>query len=412
MPKFMNGFIATLMTFAAATVSAHVPAGDYTHKPILTDIATIKALNLPLLAKEESIGVGYTIITPEIENKISALNHSQNKCAGFQALDDKVAFSSQSLFSELRELKAHVEANERYSTVMFRNLNVAFKQEIADAISQVEETELKNWVTWLSSFETRYNKGSTPNLHVDALKLRLETMLAASKLKTEVSLIDHKSTPQKSIRVRIEGSTRPSEIIVLGGHLDSISGYFGGGAAPGADDNASGSSNLLQALRVVLEKGQPERTIEFFWYAGEESGLLGSAEIAKQYKKEGKNVIAALQLDMTLFPGDGELVLGSMTDFTSAWLRQYLEEVNSLYLKGRIVYDKCGYGCSDHASWFQQGYPTLMPFEASFDRMNNNIHTARDVIDSRSSFTHSAFFSKIAVVFALDLANSTQAQPY
>lgn len=402
----------TLIAFVAITANAHNSVEDYVQKPILTDITTIKALNLPLLAQDEVSGVGYTLITPEIERQISAYSHSQNKCAGFQALDEQTAFSSKNVFAELEQLKAHVKANNNYNDISFRSSNVNFRQDVADAVNQVQEDELKTWVTWLSSFETRFNKGSTPNQHVDALKIKLESMLAASKLKTQVSLIDHVSTKQKSIRVRIEGTSNPNEIVVLGGHLDSISGYFGGGAAPGADDNASGSSNLLQALRIVLEKSQPERTIEFFWYAGEESGLLGSAEIAKQYKRDGQKVVAVLQLDMTLFPGDGEFVMGSMTDFTSTWLRDYLEEINALYLKGRIVEDKCGYGCSDHASWFNQGYPTVMPFEASFDRMNSNIHTVRDVIDSKSSFKHSAFFSKIAVVFALDLANSNMSQPY
>ena len=65
----------TLIAFVAITVNAHSPVEDYVQKPILTDITTIKALNLPLLAKDEVSGVGYTIITPEIERQISAYSH-------------------------------------------------------------------------------------------------------------------------------------------------------------------------------------------------------------------------------------------------------------------------------------------------------------------------------------------------
>lgn len=181
--------------------------------------------------------------------------------------------------------------------------------------------------------------------------------------------------------------------------------------APGADDNASGSANLIEALRILMTRPQPERTIDIFWYAAEEQGLLGSAEIAKQYKAEKKDVIAVLQLDMTLFPGSGELVIGSMTDFTSAWLRDYLKAVNETYLHARIVEDRCGYGCSDHASWSRQGYPALMPFEATFKASNKNIHTSKDIISPALSFKHSAVYSKIALVMALDLGNSTARQP-
>jgi leucyl aminopeptidase len=151
--------------------------------------------------------------------------------------------------------------------------------------------------------------------------------------------------------------------------------------------------------------------VEFFWYAGEESGLLGSAEIAQSYKAENKDVVAVLQLDMTLFPGAGEFVVGNVSDFTSAWLRQYLVALNDAYLQVQLIEDKCGYACSDHASWYRQGYPTLMPFESDTSRMNRKIHTDQDVISPQSSFRHSLVFAKIALAMVMDLGNSTERQP-
>lgn len=144
---------------------------------------------------------------------------------------------------------------------------------------------------------------------------------------------------------------------------------------------------------------------------GEESGLLGSAEIAQNYKQQQKSVIAVLQLDMTLHPGEGEFVIGNVTDFTSAWLRDYFEQMNNLYLKIKLVEDKCGYGCSDHASWYRNGYSTLLPFEATSATMNKKIHTSDDVINSQSNFKHSLVFAKLAILFGLDLANSDLAPP-
>ncbi|MNT36928.1 Bacterial leucyl aminopeptidase precursor [compost metagenome] len=114
---------------------------------------------------------------------------------------------------------------------------------------------------------------------------------------------------------------------------------------------------------------------------------------------------------MTLFPGSGELVIGSMTDFTSAWLRDYVRAANDTYLHAKVVDDKCGYGCSDHASWYKNGYPAVMPFEATFKQSNQNIHTVKDVISPASNFKHSAVYSKLAVVMGMDLANSTARQP-
>jgi leucyl aminopeptidase len=235
-------------------------------------------------------------------------------------------------------------------------------------------------------------------------------MIASGKVNATVETIAHQSTPQKSIKVTILGSKKPNEIVVLGGHLDSINDRDGN-AAPGADDNASGSANLLEALRVVLDHAQPERTVEFYWYAGEESGLLGSREIAEKAKSTNKNVIGVLQLDMTLFPGDGPMTITNIGDYTNAWLRDYVVAVNEAYINIKIVEGTCGYGCSDHASWHRQGFPAVFPFESRMNSSNPNIHSSRDILNNKLNFDHSLIFSKIALAFAMDLANSDLRQP-
>ncbi|MNJ91302.1 Bacterial leucyl aminopeptidase precursor [compost metagenome] len=400
--------------FFALSAQAHVmPLEHFQTKPILADLKDLRALNMPILAKDEFAEVGYTIVTPEMQYRIQERAHKVGKCGGFEDLSSEQHLAEQSFVGMLENLAALKQKDDLYERAPFRMMSVVKDAGIEAATSEVSESNLQNYVTWLSNFPNRNNRAPQPNLHVDEMKARLEAMLSSGSIPYEVSLIDHTSTKQKTIRVRLVGSERPSEIVVLGGHLDSINNSWGGGnTAPGADDNASGSANLIEALRIMSTKAQPKRTVEFFWYAGEESGLLGSAEIAKQYKEQKKDVIAVLQLDMTLFPGSGELVIASMTDFTSAWLRDYLKEINPIYLNARIIDDKCGYGCSDHASWYRQGYPTMMPTESTMRAMNSNIHTSRDVIGPQSNFKHSAVYSKLALVFAMDLANSSARQPY
>lgn len=379
--------------------------------PVLSDVTLLQSIGVEPLAIQQETGVGYAELTPLQEQELSKEAHNKGKCAGYEVLTpthgavgpDSLTLSH--VFGQLAE-RAAKDSRFRPSSHTFEA--VIAKPEIESALKEVSESNLKESIEFLSAFHDRYNKGDQPNQAVDALKTRIEAMLKGSKIKFEVSTIDHRSTRQKSLRVRVPGATRPQEIVVLGAHLDSINtSWWGNDEAPGADDNASGTSNLIEALRVLSQHSQPERTIEFMWYAGEESGLLGSAEIAGEYKKKNADVVAVLQLDMTLHPGDGEFTLGSMTDFTSSWLRGYIESLNSAYLKARIVDDKCGYGCSDHASWYRQGYPTVMPFEATFDRMNPNLHTAKDKINSQSSFKHAAMFSRLALAIAMDLGNST-----
>jgi Zn-dependent M28 family amino/carboxypeptidase len=95
------------------------------------------------------------------------------------------------------------------------------------------------------------------------------------------------------------GTTRPDEIVVVGGHYDSVPG------SPGANDNASGTATTLEAARVLA--GIPTaRTVQFVLFAAEELGLFGSAAFAAE-RRQG--VVAMINLDMV---GWGErLMVGS-----------------------------------------------------------------------------------------------------
>jgi leucyl aminopeptidase len=108
---------------------------------------------------------------------------------------------------------------------------------------------------------------------------------------------------QNSIIATIKGKS--SKTVVIGAHQDSINLFLPSiFAAPGADDDGSGTVTILEALRVLLQdkdiaKGKAENTIEFHWYSAEEGGLLGSQAIFNSYAKEGRDIKAMLQQDMT-----------------------------------------------------------------------------------------------------------------
>lgn len=375
----------------------------------ITSLKLLEQLKIPALAQDRETDIAFTVLSPRDQLRLSDANHRAGKCGGFEAIEEapNTTLLAQTAKSEIQSLKNIVLKDRSFK---WQNLlgkkSLEKRPEITAALTELKSANIQSNVTWLSSFPDRYNKAANPNVHVVQMEARIKDLMKNYPFPYTLEQVSHRSTRQNSIRLHLEGKTKPSEIIVLGGHLDSINQSWSDTKAPGADDNASGSSSIFEALRVFITKGQPERSVEFFWYAGEESGLLGSAEIAKNYKSLNKDVIAVLQLDMTLFPGDGELVINNVGDFTSQWLRTYLATINDFYIGARLISDDCGYGCSDHASWYRQGYSTLMPFESSTERYNKNIHSTQDVIDSTSNFNHSLAFSKIALVFAMDLGNS------
>jgi len=407
MKSFKYTSLALFLGTSALAVA--MPQSDY----VLLDTGVANILGIQTSLDEDSSGVSLALLNPEDKVKVSYYSHSKGRCGGFELLEKDFDLSrGPTLMQQLRAEKAEVLKLEASLSQNSQAVVEQASPEVLKAFDDVSAAHQEEWVSWLSSFETRYHASSDPNAHVRALKEKLEAMAKDSQQVVEISDISHQRTSQKSLRARIVGKSRPNETVVVGGHLDSIVGWFGRGRSPGADDNASGSSNVIESFRLLLKMPRPERSVEFFWYAAEEIGLVGSAEIAQSYKQQNRDVIGVMQLDMTLFPGDGPFVLASMQDFTSPWLRDMLVDINNVYAIGAtILADQCGYGCSDHASWHRQGYPALMPFESSFGNMNGNIHTSNDVISSASNFQHSAMFTKIALAFSWELANSDKRQP-
>ncbi len=334
---------------------------------------------------------GTKISDKEIE-ELSHIAHEQKKCGGFTQIENG------ELESVLKDLK-----DQRNRPKSFNKSVPVFKESILELTKELSTVKLKEKILFLQNQGTRSARGNSPNVPINRFADEIRSTLSTSRLDYTLDKISHNRTNQNSLRVRIKGFKNPEKIVVLGGHVDSTTSFFST-EAPGADDNASGSAAVLEVLRVLAEsKHQPDNTIEFFWYAGEEQGLIGSKEIASEYKDSNKDVIAVMQLDMILYPGSGDKI-GLVTDYTDPSLTDYVEELVNLYLKTPVIRFDCGYGCSDHASWHQKGYPAVTPFEATINTSNKNIHTPRDVFDSKSDINHALKFTKLALAYVFEKA--------
>ena len=207
----------------------------------------------------------------------------------------------------------------------------------------------------------------------------------------------------------IPGTSLADEVVVLGGHLDSIAAGSGNPdfLAPGADDNASGIAVLSEVIRVAMSAGFfPQRTVQFMGYAAEEVGLVGSQDIAADYAAAGTDVVAVLQLDMTDYFGSVE-DMAFLSDYTDATLTGFLGELVDTYQPELLwTTTACGYGCSDHASWHLQGFPASMSFEARFGQHNPAIHTTSDTLATLgNNVDHAYKFARLALAFMVEIGN-------
>lgn len=285
------------------------------------------------------------------------------------------------------------------------------ENEVNKVIQEVSEAQMNNTINKLSSYFTRFYQTETSLEAATWLKSEYEKYISQisnpeRRKRFSVQFFQH-TWKQPSIIVRVEGTSArvKDEIVVIGGHIDSTAG----GAtrrSPGADDDASGSSTVLEAFRVfALSNFDNERTVEFHGYAAEEAGLLGSQAIASKYKQDGKKVFAMLQLDMTGFnPPQNQNKVGIITDFVDAGLTQIVRQLIVKYGRLQTGDTRCGYACSDHASFTRAGYRSAFPFEVSqFGMINRAIHTANDVI-GLLDMKRATGFTRAAVGFAMELS--------
>lgn len=85
----------------------------------------------------------------------------------------------------------------------------------------------------------------------------------------------------RNVVAEIRGRERPSEVVLLGAHLDSWE------LGTGAEDNGANSVMVIEAARAIHALGQrPRRSIRFVLFTGEEQGMYGSAGYVQRHKME------------------------------------------------------------------------------------------------------------------------------
>lgn len=321
---------------------------------------------------------------------LSRRAHAEGRCGGFRDLTNfrisRTALAPPRIDLEGREPKEQAR--------------------VIPLLKEANEGDLVALVAKLSAFHDRFyqNQGG-----VDAatwLKNRFES-IGRGRADVKVDFFTHPEFRQPSVIAELAGSgPQKNEVVVIGGHLDSINIHDEkNGLAPGADDNASGIATIVETFRILVESGySPNRTILFMGYAGEEVGLLGSGEIASWFRNKNRVVIGALQFDMTFFSGRSRSIT-FITDHTDRELTRFNERLVDEYVKAPWSEDECGYACSDHASWTAAGYASAFPFETEFSRYNPDIHTPKDTLDGLDS-AHGVRFLKLGIAFAVELAEA------
>lgn len=323
------------------------------------------------------------------------MHDNYHRCGGFVAHESLAD-------AELYTQKLN-SVSQLASTSSFASYTIDNATTVNALLSSINASELTDTVNSMMNFHNRYYSVQSGVDAAQWLKNHWQ-QIASSRSDISVEYFNH-SFSQSSVVVTIPGAEKADEIVVIGGHLDSINqSNPSNGRAPGADDNASGIAVLTQALKAIVDNNyQPQRTIQIMGFAAEEVGLRGSKDIAQSYKSQAKNVVGMVQFDMTGNNGSSTDIV-MMTDYTNSPQNQYLSQLLDAYQPSvSYGFDQCGYGCSDHASWYQQGFAASMPFESRMSDINPLIHTSND---SQFDAQHASKFAKLAVSYLAEMAKN------
>ncbi len=287
-------------------------------------------------------------------------------------------------------------------------------------LPMAQEPNLRATISSLESFHSRHYLSATAVQAAEWIRDEWQA-LATGRDDVTVELFTdcNDCGGQPSVILTIEGTTMPDEIVVMGGHLDSTNGSAGSPStpakrSPGADDDASGIAVITEALRVAMETGyRPQRTVKFMAYAAEEIGLNGSQAIAYSFQQANANVYAVWQTDMTNYHENGQPTIEFITDHNSPPLMAFVQQVFDTYIGPGTSYgytrgaSACGYGCSDHASWKQYGFPSMMLSEGGgLGHMSPCYHQISDSLATcyNNSAIHSLPFAQLGLAYLAETA--------
>lgn len=297
---------------------------------------------------------------------------------------------------------------------------VAFTDIVKPLIAKSSQDEMSKFLVRLTQFPERDYK----SLNGVAASAWIAQQARALKLvpgtKLTISNFTHSRWIVPSVIITYE-STSPTSLqgsVITGSHIDTTAQ----GAPkpqpypnPAADDCASGSAVVWEALRTLVTSGfVPGRPIEFHWYTAEEEGLYGSNEVSEAYAKAGKQVVSYLNLDQSGYVRKGTLpIMGLTTDYTSKDSTNFLKSVITSYTDLSWKATACGYQCTDNSPWYNHGYEAAMAFESLMedaspynDRVNRD-GSPLDTLDTiQMGHVYEFVKSTLGYIVELSLAGS------
>lgn len=183
------------------------------------------------------------------------------------------------------------------------------RDDITDLISQISAESLSSFDTYLSGERNDSNIHSRNSFSEEIVSVGEWLIEQFESYGFSAEFFEFQSTYGPNVIATLKGSVEPDTYVVVGAHYDSraTQGSSPTQRAPGANDDGSGTSILLEIARIISEnKAQFKYSVIIGAWCGEEQGLVGSRAYAKHCRDTNMDISAMIQGDMLAYRKPGE----------------------------------------------------------------------------------------------------------
>ena len=307
---------------------------------------------------------------------------------GVYVVDLAKTVTREALIARLQAMRASEVALRQNAQQLFATL----RPRVAAAVGDISTDRIYGYAGDLFAFDSKFI--TQPG---NALAIAyLEKTLRAWGYEPELQWFE----PRPGVRTAnviatLRGTTYPDLVYVISSHFDSVE------RGPGADDNSSGTSALLEAARVLAKRPQAA-TIKFAFFTGEEAGLLGSREFVRRAVADKIKLVGALNNDMVGWKNDQRL--DNTIRYSNDGIRD-LQHAAAMMFTNLITYDSRYYQNTDAHAYYE-AYGNIVGGIGSYPILGNpHYHQPHDVLETIDQQLV-AEVSKTTVATIMWMANS------
>lgn len=303
--------------------------------------------------------------------------------------------------------------------------------EVKKYVSEVNSDSLKSYINTLVGFHTRHTLSSTDDKSKGigaarnwVLKKfkdyskncngRMDVYMQQQDIHPDGKRVDQVTNLGNPIAYLKGTDPNDKRIFLISAHLDSrVTNIMDRTSfAPGANDDGSGVSAVIEAARILSKASFPASVI-FVTFSGEEQSLLGSKLLAEKAKNENMQIEAVLNNDMIGNNKAGETGeindhvlrvfsegipymdldkkamsirnIGLENDGDSRQLARYIKEIAEKYvdkIEVKLIYrnDRFLRG-GDHSSFVNYGFPSvrLTEYYENYDHQHQDVRTEKNI---------------------------------